>query len=79
MENAMPSPTMYTQGFILKVMVDLLDELRQAQSLSDVNIAAGKAWLSLEPYLLNDGGWPLVLDLASQGPDELGEVVDLPL
>ena len=77
--EAAQTPISYTQGFILKVLVDTLDELRRATCMADVNTAAGRAWQGLEPYLLNDGEWPLVLDLASQGPDELGEIIDLPL
>ena len=73
------TPISYTQGFILKTLVDTLNALRCARSMADVNLAAGRAWQSLEPYLLEGGEWPLVLDLASEGPDEFGQVIDLPL
>lgn len=74
---AAPTPS-YTQGFILDVLIEMLDELRKARSMTDVNLAAGRAWQSVEPYLL-ESRWPLVLDLAAEGPDELGQVIDLPV
>lgn len=54
-----------------KILFELVDTLTRATSLTDVNIAAGIAWnelLGLE-----------VIDLLADRPDELGQVLDLPL
>ena len=85
MEAAAHSPASYT-SFVLTVLVELLTELRTARSMADVNIAAGRAWQGLEPYLafaeeveaIQRDALSLGLDLASQGPDEFGQVIDLP-
>lgn len=63
-------------------LIELLNELRRATSLADVNIAAGKAWQSLADFEVEMLGPTLVaelVELPAHGPDELGEVVDLPL
>lgn len=62
---------------VFVTLIDLLDELRHAKSLADVNIAAGKAWQGLASAELGLFAEPV--EFAAHGPDELGEVVDLPL
>lgn len=77
---------------VFVTLIDLLDELRHAKSLADVNIAAGKAWQGLASAELglfaesveistrsHEDSLRESVELAAHGPDELGEVVDLPL
>jgi len=50
---------------VLAVLVGFMDEARKARSLADVNVAAG---MCLEELVAT-----------SKGPDQLGELVHLPL
>ena len=54
---------------LAKILFDLVDGLRQATSLTDVNVAAGIAWNALLGLEL--------IELAAHGPDELGQIFNL--
>ena len=54
---------------LARVLFDLVDGLRQATSLTDVNVAAGIAWnalLGLE-----------AIELLAHGSDEFGQIFNL--
>ena len=56
---------------LTNILFDLVDGLRQATSLTDVNVAAGIAWnalLGLE-----------AIELATHSANELGQIFNLPL
>ena len=63
---------------VFVTLIDLLDRLRVAKSLGDVNIAAGMAWQDLASAELGLFAAEPV-ELAAHRPDELGEVLDFPL
>ena len=56
---------------LAKILFDLVDGLRQATSLTDVNVAAGIAWNALLGVEL--------IELLAHGSDELGQIFNLPL
>ena len=78
---------------VFVTLIDLLDRLRVAKSLGDVNIAAGMAWQDLASAELglfaakpveistrsHEDSLRESVELAAHRPDELGEVVDFPL
>ncbi len=80
-----PQPQIQSTQELAGILFDLVDSLRGAQSLTDVNIAAGIAWnelLGLELETLTAsrfGSGADLIELTADGPDELGQVLDLPL
>ena len=54
---------------LTRILFDLVDGLRQATSLTDVNVAAGIAWNALL-------GLELV-ELTAHGSDQLGQIFNL--
>ena len=77
-----PQPKIQSTQELAGILFDLVDSLRGAQSLADVNIAAGIAWnelLGLELDTLASRGSAELIELTADGPDELGQVLDLPL
>lgn len=77
-----PQPQIRSTQELAGILFDLVDSLKDAQSLADVNIAAGIAWnelLGLEIETLASRGSANLIELTADGPDELGQVLDLPL
>lgn len=69
---------------LTQILFDLVDGLRQATSLTDVNVAAGIAWnallgLEVETLTASRSGSADPIELAAHGTDELGQVLNLPL
>lgn len=76
----------HLQHRLFITFIDLLDAIRKAENLSDINIAAGMAWQEIadvDLVLLSKGSLSAspsslgeLVDLSAHRPNELGEVVD---